>query len=53
MAGQTIIQKIFESHSPAGTDVTPGNIIWLDLDIRSARDFAGANVVKNLSLIHI
>ena len=47
MAGQTIIQKIFESHSPAGTDVTPGNIIWLDLDIRSARDFAGANVVKN------
>ncbi|RLC96689.1 MAG: homoaconitate hydratase family protein [Chloroflexi bacterium] len=45
--GKTIIQKIFESHSPAGTDVTPGNIIWLDLDIRSARDFAGANVVKN------
>ncbi|MBN1873578.1 MAG: 3-isopropylmalate dehydratase large subunit [Anaerolineae bacterium] len=25
----------------------PGNIIWLDLDVRSARDFAGANVVKN------
>jgi len=47
MAGQTIIQKIFQAHSPAGTDVTPGNIIWLDLDIRSARDFAGANVVKN------
>ena len=45
--GKTIIQKIFESHSPAGTDVTPGSIIWLDLDIRSARDFAGANVVKN------
>ena len=47
MAGQTIIQKIFQAHSPAGTDTTPGNIIWLDLDIRSARDFAGANVVKN------
>ena len=47
MAGQTIIQKIFQAHSPAGTDATPGNIIWLDLDIRSARDFAGANVVKN------
>jgi len=47
MTGQTIIQKIFQTHSPAGTDVTPGNIIWLDLDMRSARDFAGPNVVKN------
>jgi 3-isopropylmalate/(R)-2-methylmalate dehydratase large subunit len=45
--GQTIIQKIFQAHSPAGTDVTPGNIIWLDLDVRTARDFAGANVVQN------
>ena len=47
MTGQTIIQKIFQAHSPAGTDVTPGSIIWLDLDVRTARDFAGANVVKN------
>ncbi|MBU0703472.1 MAG: 3-isopropylmalate dehydratase large subunit [Chloroflexi bacterium] len=45
--GKTIIQKIFESHSPGDAEVEPGNIIWLDLDIRSARDFAGANVVKN------
>lgn len=45
--GKTIIQKIFQAHSPAGTDVAPGNIIWLDLDVRSARDFAGPNVVKN------
>ena len=47
MTGQTIIQKIFQAHSPPGTDVTPGNIIWLGLDVRTARDFAGANVVKN------
>ncbi len=47
MPGNTIIQKIFQAHSPAGTDVTPGEIIWLDLDVRTARDFAGANVVKN------
>ena len=47
MTGQTIIQKIFEAHSPVGTDVTPGNIVWLDLDVRSARDFAGPNVVQN------
>ncbi|HHN93687.1 MAG TPA: homoaconitate hydratase family protein, partial [Anaerolineae bacterium] len=45
--GQTIIQKIFQAHSPAGTDVSPGSIIWLDLDVRTARDFAGANVVQN------
>ena len=45
--GKTIIQKIFESHSPGDAAVEPGNIVWLDLDMRSARDFAGANVVKN------
>ena len=47
MAGKTIIQKIFEAHSPGDVPVAPGNIIWLDLDVRTARDFAGANVVKN------
>jgi len=47
MARQTIIEKIFQAHSPGDTPVTPGNIIWLDLDVRSARDFAGANVVHN------
>jgi len=47
MAGQTIIQKIFQAHSPGDAAVTPGSIIWLDLDVRTARDFAGANVVKN------
>ena len=25
----------------------PGKIVWLDLDVRSARDFGGPNVVKN------
>ncbi len=44
---KTIIQKIFEAHSPSGSSLEPGSIIWLDLDVRTARDFAGANVVKN------
>ncbi|MHA1186006.1 MAG: 3-isopropylmalate dehydratase large subunit [Candidatus Heimdallarchaeota archaeon] len=44
--GQTVIEKIFSKHSK--DEVKPGNIIWLDLDVRSARDFAGANVVENL-----
>ncbi|MBN1327958.1 MAG: 3-isopropylmalate dehydratase large subunit [Candidatus Heimdallarchaeota archaeon] len=44
--GQTVIEKIFSAHSQ--DEVKPYSIIWLDLDVRSARDFAGANVVGNL-----
>jgi 3-isopropylmalate/(R)-2-methylmalate dehydratase large subunit len=47
MTGSTIIEKIFQNHSPGDTPVTAGDIIWLDLDVRTARDFAGANVVQN------
>jgi 3-isopropylmalate/(R)-2-methylmalate dehydratase large subunit len=47
MSGQTVLSKIFQAHTTGDTPVTPGNIIWLDLDVRTARDFAGANVVQN------
>ncbi len=47
MPGKTIIQKIFAAHTAGRSDIAVGDIIWLDLDVRSARDFAGANVVKN------
>jgi 3-isopropylmalate/(R)-2-methylmalate dehydratase large subunit len=47
MSGQTLIQKIFAAHTTPGASVNPGDIIWLDLDVRTARDFGGANVVKN------
>lgn len=43
---KTVIQKIFENHSDSEADV--GNIIDIDIDVRVARDFGGANVVKNL-----
>jgi len=43
--GKTIIEKIIQAHT--GDDVAPGRIVWLDLDVRSARDFGGPNVVKN------
>ncbi|MFP4082616.1 MAG: 3-isopropylmalate dehydratase large subunit [Candidatus Aminicenantes bacterium] len=43
--GKTIIEKIIQSH--AQDEVRPGKIVWMDLDIRSARDFGGPNVVKN------
>lgn len=44
--GQPLIEKIFLAHSR--DEVAPGNIVWLDLDVRAARDFGGANVVGHL-----
>lgn len=44
--GKTIIEKIITDHTTE--DVIPGNIVWMEIDVRSARDFGGANVVKNL-----
>lgn len=43
--GKTIIEKIIQSHSQ--DEVAPGKIVWMDLDIRTARDFGGPNVAKN------
>ncbi len=43
--GSTIIEKIIQRHSD--DKVKAGEIVWMKLDVRSARDFAGANVVKN------
>ncbi len=46
--GQTIIEKIISRHSDH--DVRPGEIVDVEIDVRVARDFGGANVVKNLEL---
>ena len=43
--GKTIIEKIIQAH--ANEPVEAGKIVWLGLDARTARDFGGANVVKN------
>jgi len=43
--GKTVIEKIIQDHTKE--EVKPGKIVWMDLDIRSARDFGGPNVVKN------
>ncbi len=45
MLGKTVIEKIFQNHSDE--DVKAGKIVWIGLDVRTARDFGGANVVKN------
>jgi 3-isopropylmalate/(R)-2-methylmalate dehydratase large subunit len=44
--GKTIIEKILSAHS--GEPAAPGDIVDLGIDVRVARDFGGANVVKNL-----
>jgi len=44
--GQTMIEKIISDHS--GGRVRPGEIVDVSIDARIARDFGGANVVKNL-----
>lgn len=43
----TIIEKIIAAHSNQAT-VKPGDIVDVFIDTRAARDFGGANVVKNL-----
>jgi 3-isopropylmalate/(R)-2-methylmalate dehydratase large subunit len=45
--GLTLIEKILANHSKHST-VKPGQIIDVAMDVRAARDFGGANVVKNL-----
>ena len=44
--GKTIIEKILGLH--CGHEVSPGDIADIEIDVRAARDFGGANVVKNL-----
>lgn len=44
--GQTAIEKILAAHSHE--TVRPGAIVDVTIDVRVARDFGGANVVKNL-----
>jgi 3-isopropylmalate/(R)-2-methylmalate dehydratase large subunit len=43
--GKTLVEKIIQAH--AGEHVEAGKIVWMHLDARTARDFGGANVVKN------
>jgi len=44
--GLTLIEKIIANH--AGGPAKPGQIADVEIDVRAARDFGGANVVKNL-----
>jgi homoaconitate hydratase family protein/3-isopropylmalate dehydratase small subunit len=43
----TLIEKIIANHS-GNASVKPDDIVDIEIDVRAARDFGGANVVKNL-----
>jgi len=43
--GKTVIESIIQKHTQ--DEVYPGKIVWMGLDVTSARDFGGPNVVKN------
>jgi homoaconitate hydratase family protein/3-isopropylmalate dehydratase small subunit len=45
--GMTLLEKILASHSKYD-EVKPGQIVDIEIDSRVARDFGGANVVKNI-----
>jgi len=45
----TVIDKIFAAHlRDTREKVEPGRIVWIMIDVRSARDFGGASVVSHL-----
>ncbi len=44
----TIIEKIIAQHSNK-SKVVPGENVTIEIDVRLARDFGGANVVKNIT----
>jgi len=43
--GKSIIEKIIENRTQ--DDVSPGKVVWITLDVVSARDFGGPNVSKH------
>jgi 3-isopropylmalate dehydratase small subunit len=45
--GSTLVEKIIAAHT-GREGVRPGEIVDLEIDARVARDFGGANVVRNL-----
>ncbi len=47
MSSMTIIEKIIATHSGRAS-VQPGDIVEMGIDVRLARDFGGANVVKEI-----
>ncbi len=46
MASFTLIEKIIRNHTNVSdNEIYPGNIVWVDLDLVTARDYAGPQVI--------
>ena len=45
--GQTIVEKLVSAK--LGRSVSAGEVVWLPQDVVTARDFGGANVVRNFA----
>ncbi|MHA1397077.1 MAG: aconitase family protein [Candidatus Heimdallarchaeaceae archaeon] len=46
MKNYTLIEKIIKSHSESpDSEIYPGNIVWINLDLLTARDYAGPQVI--------
>jgi 3-isopropylmalate/(R)-2-methylmalate dehydratase large subunit len=47
--GYTVVENFFLNHRTSESlEVASGRVVWIRLDIRSARDFGGASVVKHI-----
>ena len=47
LSGLTLIQKIIKNHADISEDdLFPGNIVWVSLDLVTARDYAGPQVIS-------
>lgn len=47
MSGMTLIEKIVKNHTDLSQDeIYPGNIVWVSVDLATARDYAGPQVIK-------
>jgi len=46
MASFTLIEKIIRNHTNVSdNEIYPGNIVWVNLDLVTARDYAGPQVI--------
>ena len=46
MTGFTLVEKIIKTHSNVpDEEIYPGNIVWIDLDLVTTRDYAGPQVI--------
>ena len=47
MVGFTLVEKIIRKHTESSDEeIYPGNIVWVNLDLVTARDYAEPQVIE-------